>query len=190
MKRLRKPDELCVSLDEISESGHHLSCRKHPGWVTESLHEEKSIDCGFAEDIRIGLDFFKTGKTVIVRGTFATTLQLRCVRCLEDFTLPLAAAFNYNLLPEEERELPQEMEIPRQEFEASYYSGTLIDLAPLVLEQIVLHIPTRPLCRESCRGICQHCGADLNRAPCRCADDEGTVSPFSALRNFTPKQKS
>ena len=78
MKRPRKPDELCVALDEISESGHHLSCRKHPRWVAENLQEEKTIDCGFAEDIRIGLDFFKTGLRAALQPLiiFARNLSL------------------------------------------------------------------------------------------------------------------
>jgi len=189
MKRSRKSDELCIAVDEIDESGYHLSCKKHKGWVSDSLQEPKTIDCGFVDDIGIQLDFFKTGKTVLVRGTVATALQLRCVRCLEEFIQPLAATFHYNVLPEDEYDLPQDMEIPKEEFDAYYYSGAVIDLAPLVLEQIVLHIPPYPLCQDSCRGICQQCGADLSRAPCSCSKEEGAGTRFAALKNFSPKQK-
>lgn len=190
MKRPKKPDDLCVVLDDIGEPGLRLSCRKPAGWAAEGLREGKTVECGFADDIGIQLDFFKAGKTVMVRGTIATTLELHCVRCLEGFSRPLEVAFHYNLLPEQDRELPQDMEIPKEEFDAYYYSGTVVDLAPLVLEQIVLHIPTHPLCRDSCKGICPHCGVELNRAPCHCAGEEGAASRFAALRNFSPKQKT
>jgi len=190
MKRSKKTDELCIGLDEIGDSGYHLSCRKSKSFVTDSLHELKNIDCSFEEDVGIELDFFKTGTTVLIRGGIATTMQLRCVRCLEGFTLPLAATFNYNLCPEKEGDLPAEMEIPKEAFDAYYYSGTVIDLTPLIVEQIVLHIPAYPLCQDSCKGICQGCGADLNRAPCHCGKEEGAVSPFAALKDFSPRQKT
>jgi uncharacterized protein len=189
MKRPKKPDDLCIALDEIGESGYHLSCRKHAGWVAEILQEGKTAECGIAGDIGILLDFFKTGTTVIVRGTLTTTLQLRCVRCLEDFTLPLAVSFHYNLLPEQGRKPPPDMEIPKAEFDAYYYSGTVVDLAPLIREQLVLHIPAHPLCRDSCRGICQHCGADLNRGTCHCPGGRDVPSPFAALKDFNGLRK-
>jgi uncharacterized protein len=50
----------------------------------------------------------------------------------------------------------------------SYYEGEEIDLTPLVHEQIILALPTRPLCGEACRGLCPRCGANLNAAPCGC----------------------
>jgi uncharacterized protein len=190
MKRSKKFDELCVAVDEIDQSGHHLSCTKQAGWFADSIQEWNSSACGFDGDIAIQLDFFKTGTTILARGRIATALRLRCVRCLEDFTRPLVATFQYHVLPEQDQGLPQEMEIPKEEFDTYYYSGAVIDLAPLVLEQIVLHIPAHPLCRDSCRGLCQQCGADLNRAACGCAHREGADARFAALKNFSPKQKT
>jgi uncharacterized protein len=189
MKRSKKSDELSVAVDEIDASGYHRTCAKPADWVAGSLREWNSGDCGFEGDIGIQLDFFKTGKAILARGHIAAMLRLRCVRCLEEFPRPLAATFHYNLLPKEEEGAPQEMEIPRDEFDAYYYSGAVIDLAPLVLEQIVLHVPPYPLCRESCRGICQQCGADMNRAPCDCAHPDGAGGRFGALKHFSPKQK-
>jgi len=39
----------------------------------------------------------------------------------------------------------------------------------LIREQVLLALPTRPLCDEDCRGLCPSCGADLNEGDCRCA---------------------
>jgi uncharacterized protein len=43
-----------------------------------------------------------------------------------------------------------------------------IDLGPLVRDAIVLELPMAPLCREDCRGLCPHCGADRNESDCAC----------------------
>jgi uncharacterized protein len=37
----------------------------------------------------------------------------------------------------------------------------------------MLALPTRPLCAEDCRGLCDSCGANLNREACDCADTGG-----------------
>jgi uncharacterized protein len=61
----------------------------------------------------------------------------------------------------------------------SYYSGDEINLEPLVREQVLLALPTRPLCAEDCRGLCGGCGMDLNTESCRCSGD--TKDPRMAI---------
>lgn len=189
MKRSKTAHELCVSLDEIRESGYHLSCTKSQGWVADSMPDAQSIECSFVDPIAIQVDVFRTGTTAVVTGGIETTMRVGCVRCLEDFSLALKVAFHYNLCPAEETDLPPEMEIHKEDFDVYYYSGAVIDLTPLIIEQIVLHIPACPVCQDSCRGICQRCGANLNLAPCHCPQDEAPVSQFAALKDFSPQQK-
>jgi len=47
-------------------------------------------------------------------------------------------------------------------------SDDTIDLGPLVRDAIVLELPSAPLCRPDCRGLCPHCGADRNEGECDC----------------------
>lgn len=51
-------------------------------------------------------------------------------------------------------------------------SDYAIDIEELVRSALVLELPTRFLCREDCKGLCQKCGADLNVAPCSCDNKE------------------
>lgn len=46
-----------------------------------------------------------------------------------------------------------------------------VDLRPAIREELVLAAPRYLLCREDCRGLCPHCGQDLNAGPCGCAPD-------------------
>ena len=47
------------------------------------------------------------------------------------------------------------------------------------------------LCQPDCKGLCPHCGANLNRETCDCAvraEEERVMSddnPFAALKNLT-----
>jgi uncharacterized protein len=56
-----------------------------------------------------------------------------------------------------------------------------VDLESLLREQIILMMPLKPLCVESCKGLCPQCGANLNRETCKC--------PAAAANSpFAPRQ--
>lgn len=43
-----------------------------------------------------------------------------------------------------------------------------LDVNELVRQQLLLALPTRPLCRPQCRGLCPKCGTNLNQGDCGC----------------------
>lgn len=43
-----------------------------------------------------------------------------------------------------------------------------VDLEPLARDAVLLELPIAPLCRDGCRGLCPHCGADRNLGDCDC----------------------
>ena len=61
----------------------------------------------------------------------------------------------------------------REDLGLSYYSTDEIDLAPLIAEQVMLALPTRPLCSDDCRGLCASCGVNWNRETCSCSKATG-----------------
>lgn len=64
-----------------------------------------------------------------------------------------------------------------------------LDLTESVREGIMLALPTYPVCRETCKGVCLHCGKNLNTETCTCAVDGET--PFGeALQGFAPEQEA
>lgn len=46
------------------------------------------------------------------------------------------------------------------------YSDRQIDIDGPVYEELSISFPSKPLCREDCRGLCPVCGADLNEGGC------------------------
>ena len=54
-----------------------------------------------------------------------------------------------------------------------------LPLDELVEEDLLLDQPTKILCREECKGLCPHCGKDLNEGPCACHPE--TVDPRLAI---------
>ena len=76
-----------------------------------------------------------------------------------------------------------EIELAPGDLSQSFYEGTEVDLTPLVYEQVMLALPTRPLCGEECRGLCPQCGINRNSGQCACATEAGDPR-WAALRNL------
>ena len=70
-----------------------------------------------------------------------------------------------------------------QDIDITYLTDDFIELGDLITEQVQLQIPFQPLCAEACRGVCLHCGTNLNKGRCACAKLQ-KETPFSVLRDF------
>jgi uncharacterized protein len=124
----------------------------------------------------------KAEQNLFISGTIETVMETQCCRCLEEARLPLKAGFSYTLLPETEP-VKADIELKTEDIEVGYYSGEVIDLAPIIFEQIMLQIPMKALCGESCRGLCPHCGINLNVESCDCRSDF-IDERLAVLKNF------
>ena len=58
-----------------------------------------------------------------------------------------------------------------------------LDLDELVAMDILLELPTRILCREDCKGLCNVCGQNLNTGSCNC-EDTGLDPRMSVVRDL------
>jgi uncharacterized protein len=73
-----------------------------------------------------------------------------------------------------------EVELSQDDLGVLETTGDELDSVPLVAEQVQLESPSRPLCREDCRGLCPVCGGDRNERACEC-ESEATDPRWSAL---------
>ena len=106
-----------------------------------------------------------------VSGTVAVDARVNCYRCLEEW--------------EEERVLPLDRTVRRLPDPDGYCitEDGWLRLDGIVVDEVVLSLPTAPLCEDDCRGICSGCGTHLNTEACKCVVEDRT-SPFSVLANF------
>jgi uncharacterized protein len=74
--------------------------------------------------------------------------------------------------------------LEREELAVSFYRDERIDLSQMSVEQIVLALPMKPLCKPDCRGLCALCGANRNLVSCDCApeDTDPRWAPLSTLQ--------
>ena len=52
----------------------------------------------------------------------------------------------------------------------------MIDLTEPIREDVLMAIPSKPLCRDACKGLCPQCGQDLNVKECGCKKDRQNIS--------------
>jgi uncharacterized protein len=137
-----------------------------------------------------------------VRGSMSCRIELSCVRCLEPFPLEIAEDLDLLYLPHSANVGPESGQIPDtledsdesagrglapEELAVSFYRDERIDLSQMIVEQIVLALPMKPLCRPDCQGLCPHCGVNRNVESCACAPED--IDPrWEALKTLKSKK--
>jgi uncharacterized protein len=115
---------------------------------------------------QVSATHWRSGKDLFFVGTITGELTGQCARCLEEYSFALIRQFSVTLTPQ--HAAGRERELSYEELESSLYTGDEIDLSALIQEQILLTLPSRPLCSEDCKGLCIQCGANLNLQSCEC----------------------
>jgi uncharacterized protein len=110
----------------------------------------------------------KVIQDIRIKGRLATSLDLSCARCLESVKQDVKREFDLLYRPQGADAGRDEMSVTEAEAEISYYEGKGISLEDVVREQVLLAVPLKVTCRENCRGLCPHCGKNLNEATCAC----------------------
>ena len=172
-----------VKFDEIPDEGLSLKWTEERGSLLAYLESFSQIDFDFETPLLSEATLWKANHSVFVKGRIETLLRLRCVRCLNEFSYPLASAYELTLHPSKETPFDEEVELDESEMESSFFEEGEIRLSEIACEQIFLEIPYQPLCHEECKGLCPGCGKDLNLFSCECVKED-LGSGFSALKKL------
>jgi uncharacterized protein len=108
-------------------------------------------------------------KDIRIKGRLTTSLESNCARCLEPIIQDVKSDFDLLYRPQGADAGRDEMSVTDAEAEISYYEGEGILLDDVVREQVLLAVPLKVTCREDCKGLCPHCGKNLNQEKCDCA---------------------
>ncbi len=127
----------------------------------------------FPEPLKISFTYTFDGESIAVNGGMEAKLSSRCARCDEPFVETLN-------IPLEERFVKG----ASGEDEESYtFAGEVLDLTPMVMDNLFLNMPISSVCSDDCKGLCPVCGCNLNTAQCSCErePEEENPSPLAAL---------
>ena len=100
-----------------------------------------------------------------VRGAYHTVAELCCSRCGQAFSMPVAGEFSVSFVTGQPVDWDGEQDVYELQ-------GDQADLGSVIAGEIFFSLPMQPLCKEDCRGLCPHCGVNLNESSCSCRDEQ------------------
>jgi uncharacterized protein len=155
----------------------------------------------FGSDIRQSGDLSTAGRAQLVQehhgkhqlindirivGDLSAKFEVACARCLEPIVQDVVRKFDLLFRPLGTDAGKGEMSVTAAEAEVGYYQGEGLVLEDVLREQMLLALPLKAICREDCKGLCPHCGRNLNQEQCNCA--EPLEDPrWSALKDIREK---
>ncbi len=136
---------------------------------------------------QISLSIMRSDRIYYCQGVIACEGILSCSRCLENYPVKLRGDIDFSIQEADGGSVNPD-EIPENEIVVA--PGTQeIDIMLPIREAILLEVPLKPLCVESCKGICPLCGGNKNEKDCDCKD-ESTDTRWDDLRALKSKTES
>ena len=135
--------------------------------------------------VGISLLVERRGYDVRVRGTLRAQAELACSRCLEPATVSIASDFDQLYESNAIHPLSSEIALQEKDTDIGFFSGDTIEINDIIREQILLALPMKPICRENCKGLCPHCGKNMNVEACDCETlfSDPRLAELSKIKN-------
>jgi uncharacterized protein len=119
------------------------------------------------EPIHYDLEVEKNENHLHVSGRLNVLLDVTCKRCLKEFKQPLAMD-------------PYHAYVPLEGEDAAPVQNDLVDLSPVIREDVLLAFPQHPLCNENCTGLANVSGSKT-ASPEKSPPGNKTASAWSEL---------
>jgi uncharacterized protein len=129
----------------------------------------------FAQPVRVRGEVSVNADIVMLRAVAEFVYDNVCDRCLTEIHRPMQVPVEHvlatSLTQEDDGELVQ-------------VENYQLPLDEIILEDLILSLPSKNLCRENCRGLCPICGKDLSAGLCGCRND--SIDPrLAVLKQLT-----
>jgi uncharacterized protein len=153
--------------------------------IDEALYLDETTQCHVQGEV----EFLRTRRGILVRGTFTGTSRLVCSRCLDSFEYPLIFRIEEEFLPSVD--VTSGVPLPLDDDPATFTIDDrhVLDLSEAIRQYALLAIPMKPMCRPDCAGLCPQCGANLNQQRCHCPPSSGNplLDELTKLHNDARK---
>lgn len=156
---------MIIDIDRLPEEGLNVS--QDFEYFSADLVEEDAV---FLEPVHAEALVRRVGDEVFIKGRIKSCLSFVCSRCLVPFEFPIDSPFDLVYLPEELEVLKDELEA--EDIDTAFFPDRRIDLKEVVLEQLNLTFPVKPLCSRDCQGLCPVCGKIIKSGRCSCITEE------------------
>lgn len=129
-------------------------------------------------DVHIRVEYMKS-KRLLIAGTCRMVIEIPCDRCLKAVPVDFELDFEREV---HSRACGINSDETDELDENTYIDGYHLDVDRLLYNEILVGWPMKVLCSESCKGICNVCGQNLNEGACDC-EDTGLDPRMSVIRD-------
>ncbi len=153
------------------------------------------LETTFSNPITGSARVLKVASKVDVRGEFQTKISGFCDRCMIAVEENLSQSWQFFLMPKSQfskhdkpggkvihgpsrspkasrhrssskSKILTDAQGEHEDVSFGAFDGKVVDLRPLLREELILSLPMRFLCSSACRGLCLACGQNLNLGLC------------------------
>lgn len=172
-----------IDIDTLGDAGLHIGEPLTAAWVRACLGDDPLfVPTG---DGAMALHLLRHAATVFVRGQVRLPLQAPCSRCLAPVQRQFVTPIEVTLVPIEARPTAHtDGELTNDDVSVGTYADDVVDLDPVLHDEILLELPIQMLCQTACSGLCRRCGTNLNDRACGCSDavEAGPLRALAHLR--------
>lgn len=208
---------LVVPFSEIPVDGADFKVEESFEELHEALPTDpENLNQIFSHPIKVQGSMTPVGSKLDVRGDFTSFANEVCDRCASDFATPIQGSITTFLMPKDQfskhdkpggkvihgpkKELKKtrhhsgskaevllDAEGEHEDLSFSAFDGEIVDLRPILREQMILALPMSNICSPDCKGLCLSCGENIQKGDCKCPNGPQTVpsedqeEPMSAL---------
>ncbi len=178
-----------LSIEKITDVRQSLSLRLPADELNcQLLAAEVTAEPAFCSDALVEFQLTRVARRILLEGQLSARLDSACGRCLEPMHLTLREDFSLalNLVAQvaaEEGDDAADSELDEEQLNSLPVIDGVIDLRPVLLEEVLLRLPLHPVCTPECAGLCPRCGINLNQECCQC-QPELFNNRFSQLKNL------
>ncbi|MBP8976052.1 MAG: DUF177 domain-containing protein [Bacteroidetes bacterium] len=165
--------EFRINISGLSEGFHNYDFETEPSAI--------GLDETYVGLVKVHAQLEKSKRQIMLRVEALGAATMVCDRCLEDFEQHLETKYQMLYVSEDRSmdELEDSMELQLLAPDANY-----IDLDEDVRQYLILAVPQKLLCSESCLGLCPVCGANRNETQCQC-NVESIDSRWESLQKLS-----
>ncbi|MCD6519854.1 MAG: DUF177 domain-containing protein [Anaerolineae bacterium] len=122
----------------------------------------------------------RTPRGILAKGKVHLKLVQACRRCLELATHEVTIEVEEEFIPSVDVETGASLPITDEdEPELVINEYHILDLQEVLRQYAVVAVTSPSLCKPDCKGLCPHCGANLNYETCNC--DTRRIDPRLAV---------
>ena len=168
---------MLINLSHVLSDQHTKVDETVPFEMAEFRKDSQVYPIVSKEPVHVTAEHMKD-KELQIQADTKIIILIPCDRCLEDVRQEFILSFTKNVdLSVSDAELQEGFD------ESNYIEGHNLDVDKMLFNEILIGWPTKVLCSEDCKGICNVCGQNLNLGTCGC-EDTGLDPRMSVVRDL------